>query len=942
MADSFSTFFYGEYFYRDQAFRQESQHPLLYEMVVPYYVYKSSFAFQSDTKFLAQFPERYRSKALWIRHRHNLYEALVQRDKARRPYFDHAYKKYYEEAHRTLTEQGLKGRTLEHLAKRDATRYAEEYAAKHVDSKIKYKDSYVYEFRKLGRAAHGDKKHPDNFQYIKANPFIRELIWEYERDMGDPDGFDLAAPREANLESEGKKQTDEKYATTRGMTLMGRDAAKERYSDWLNYIAHHMLKVPDGKKVQEWSPHAVSGMGAAGIKDTFTIQRVRIPLQKRFNRQILQMKDSDIDSLWKKFFPDEQATAAEVKGQDPKLRALAGKMSWDAIKDMIHRGLIHTPPIPGYPSGKTLRLDAAGEIVHEDLFLPKEWISVQYVDSNGDPIPVSRRKKDQPDRELATVLSPGNFLRHLSPTELARVKMWEQEEGEPSRRRGRHYNPNTGEVEAEYIAVEDNPLERETPGAQGSRQIRAGATSPNHNSTGRKPLPRLHPEYVKRFNALLKAMEPGDVDDNFKWSPNPEGIFYKDIVRGVNTALNSSLGGATPWEVAILRTMRKDIHNMVFMNLVENLDEPLIQTSSWRVKRAMIVTSNLAQQDWDFGTRRKRGTKAHGTLEDTVAGSLQGFLEPRLKQARKAAEERRASECGLSPGEHNLPTGLCQFTYDIEHLFALLGEAEQSADQAEAEIRHAEETHSAHVDFSGLTRKKQALRDAFIALSAMYLNIKKSPQEAEQEATRVIVNLTKLKTVREIAQEVHQLIKELATQYGVDPVKIKKAEDKQVPQELWQQTLDMFEQKRAYILKIPAEALKRWMEFHNEASALAEYPLMAEKIKELQGEVERMHAQYLRSTTTEPQPTSRKPASSMSVGQYYQEKRWVALTNHPRFETLVMRPDFPVSKLLEIKSAIQAEISAIKVQPMNRLALLGLQSSLKDIEELIKKKGGTT
>lgn len=966
MADSFSTFFYGEYFYRDQAFQRESFRPkthrhLLYEMVIPGFVYKAAFSFNSDTKFLEQFPERYRSKALWVRHRHDLYEALVIRDKARRPLFDKLYKKFYDEAYQNLLDQGLSGRALEHLSKRDATRYAEEEAAKNVDGNIQYPEWKVYKFRKLGRLKHKDESHPDNFEYIRARPYIKELIWEYERDMGDVNGFDLAAPREANLEGKKakrtKKATEEKYAATRGMTLMSSDVAKKQYAKWLNYIGHRMLTVPEEKKgnIEEWSPHTAKnpanprGMGSAGIKDTFTIDRVRIPLMKKFKKAIPTMSDQQVVAIWSKYFPSNKIAANKIKGSDPNLRKLAGEMAWDKIKKMISDGKIRTPPIPGFPQGKPLRLNDNGEIVHEDLFLPKEYIDVQFVDGKTGQL--------ETRRELATVLAPGNFLKHLSPTELARVKAWEKENGVDGVRRGSHYNPETGEMESEYIAVEDHPLEKETPGAQGSRQILAGATAPNQNSTGRKPLPRTHVDYVKRFNAMLDAMKPGDVDADFRWTANPGGNFYKDIVHGINTALNSGLGGATNWEVELLSTMRPDIHNMVLMNLIDNLDEPMMWKRPWRVKRAKIITSNLAQQDWDFGTRRKRGTKEPGAMDST--GSLEEFLDPRLREAKLAADRRKATECHLSPGEHNLPGGLCQFTYDISNLFDIVGEAELAASKAEAEIKHAEETYSAQVDYSGLMNKKQALRDAFLALFAMYVNvkttkqeaehgasdIKKIEQEAEQEASAVVAQLAKLKTVNEVVQTVSQLIEKLAEQYGVDRAKIDKIKQTIVPPDKMESLLQDWKETVAFVLQLPAEAMGRWQSLQPTINELVKtYPFMANHAQKLQEDVHRADSQFKASGARKPQlqpqqmPNAVKPSSSDSVIQLYQNKEWVPLLKHPRFESLAMNSGFPASKLLEIKSDMQADLGTLS----SPLAIRVLQTAIAKVDELIKKKSGGT
>lgn len=710
------------------------------EMARPMHIYKEPIRFdQDDIRYLYQFPRRFWLQALYARYHDDLLEALEDREERQRPLFQKKYREVYDGYLEHFLRKTKGNRKLaEKQASRAASLVAEEYAFKHPEGQIVYPEEKIYKFsRQGGHTAH-----------IKARPEMARLVHKLEGEYGDPAGYDLANPRR------GK----DGHSATRGMNLVKYHTIKERLSDWLNYVGHHMLG--DLPEDVPWSPDNDEGIGTGKVRDTYTADRLRTQREKHYWSAILGEEPARIAALWRQFVGGAE-DGEGIKASAAKRLKLARALAWHDVKQTAAQGRLKTPPSPAHPEGQTVRLKG-DDIETPELYLPKTRTTVRYVDPDTG--------QEMPTAAEVPVLLPGEFLKRLDPDELESIP----EEA----RLGRHWNPDTEQWERGYVRAADHPEAHNKPGAQGTDHIRAGAFHPNQNSVGRKYLDPTHPEYEDRLMRLEAKMIRGNVDDDFAWvGDDPQGRFFKDIVDGINTALTlDTRGGAGEYERNVLRQMRPDLHNYAYLNLIENLDDDGVMTSRRvRTEKVKTLVANFVQQDWGQGSRRRRDRRAAGA---EVSGTMDEYLRQKLTQAE--ADQRAAQDaagCDMrGQGERILPTGLCQFKYDLRRLWELLDDAGRDAAAAQEESEQAQMTHDARLELDALLEKRNALVKAQMALRAQYVNVLRAggmaeglvEKEADLRANADLLRISKAaKSPQEIIEQVKRAMQAMADRAGV-------------------------------------------------------------------------------------------------------------------------------------------------------------------------------
>jgi hypothetical protein len=782
--NSFARFFNRCFYTEDRGYTRMK---LLTEMAQFGYIVKDPIKFdRDDIAFLKQFPRKYWLQAMYARYHDDLIAALEEREEHRRPIFDAVFNRLYENVY---LPHYLSEEKNEKVAHKKAARRAQIVAEKIAEGRARstyvngnpelpeideiwdqikdipgaetgvpnttFPEKKIYTFRKTG----GTKAAP-NLVHIMADTGMNKLIHKLETDpaqMHHPEsglagpgryGYDLWGPRRSR--SEGT------HSATRGMNIPKYHTIKERLSEWLNYIGHHMLgELPNDPNA--WKPDSA---GSATVEDSFTTDRYRKEYEKYYER-LIPMDPRSIQN-WQRFFPDDTKTVASelgAEGNQSKIRKLAARMAWEHVERMAQAGKLRTPPNPKHPQGRPVEYDPERkEIRRPQLFLPHENTVVHYVDKDGNPL------KDE--TTSIPVLRPGKFLKKIDPGE----------EVDDSLRLGKHWNPETGEWESNYMEVPRSP--------QGSDAIRAGGIHPNQNTVGRKYLDPTDDNYGPRLEKLEQLMGRGTVDDDFQWRPvkGGGGSFFRDIVEAINGTLDSREGGkmivnTRPYEIATLKAIRPSLHNYAYMNLAENLNDPAILDESARGRTARkekvaIIVKNFAQQDWGRGTRRLRGSKADVQIGQALPegeGSLATVLDEVLTRARENQKALKDKACDVrTQGQHVLNTGYCQFQYDLRTLWEMLDTAEQDAAESEREQQSAFRMDDARLAGEAVSGMRDALAKAFAALSAMYENEGKDKKTADELAHQDIIELShEDKTPGELIKKVKRRVQAMAKRAGV-------------------------------------------------------------------------------------------------------------------------------------------------------------------------------
>jgi len=725
MNKSFAGFFNERYYMQDHAYRRFS---LLREWK-PFHIYKRPITFdKDDIKFLHQFPRKFWLQAMVKRYRHDLYEALKDRHDRRQPLYDQKHKEILP----GLIEQFRGRKNGEKLARRKAVLDAEEYAATHGDGQIQYPETKVYTFKGAGKGK------PVS---IRAKPYMKELVYKLEGDFGDPSGFDLSHPRGTG-----------DHMSTRGFNFPTQDALREMLSDWMNYIGHHMLgELPGEDEQTRWRADSTGGSGKSKFEDTFTVNRLK---EDRYNYWYDRIPtEENVLRLWQQVLPNKKpgANSDEIRKNNSKREQLARALADRDVKQMAADGKIRTPPTPHHPEGRVVGLDDDGEIKRPTLYLPHKKVKIKYVGEDGD--------EEESEEEVPHLL-PGDFLRKLSPSEAESLP--------DEAKRGRHWNHDSQRFEGGYIPVADHPA----PGAQGTGHILAGAIAPNHNTTGRRFLDPSDDKYDARLEQLNQQI--GMRSDGQS----------SEIYDAIQAALESSnVGGMGNHERQVLSLMRRDLHNLAYMLLIENLDEDdrRIFSPEWRRRKIRDMVAKYGQQDWGQGTRRLRGSKKtvstdeDSTNEEGEPTSLGEKLGDQLIRAKaEALKLRDSGMCKIAPGGKKLRTGECQFEYDLRQLHDILDDADKDAAEADANIERGEDAIDGDTMGDGVQSKLDATYRAFMVLKSQYQNMGEHEPQAEKLAMQALQEITHDDPdAKKIISRVRYRVDRLAKEAGVDTEKAK-------------------------------------------------------------------------------------------------------------------------------------------------------------------------
>jgi hypothetical protein len=444
------------------------------------------------------------------------------------------------------------------------------------------------------------------------------------------------------------------------------------------------------------------------------------------------------------------ASTQEIRNNNSKREKLARALAERDVRQMAADGKIRTPPTPQHPEGRVVDVDDQGDIKHPSLHIPHKKVSIRYLNSDGE---------EETAEEEVPYLLPGGFLRKLSPAE--------SDSMDDGIKTGKHWNPDSKRFESQYVSVTDHPA----AGMQGTDHIRAGALNPNNNSTGRKFLDPSDPSYDERLDRLNE--EIGLRNDGQS----------AEIYDAIEAALKAGgTGGMGNHERQVLMMMKRDLHNLAYMMLVENLDESdsRIFNPEWRKRKIRDMVAKYGQQDWGRGSRRLRGSKETDSLdseveEDGEEMTLADKLRQQLTKAKQQALALRGSgKCKVGSGEKRLNTGECQFEYDLRQLHAMLDSADTEAASADADIKRGEDAIDGDTMGAGVQGKLDATFRAFTVLKAQFVNMGQQEKEAEESAMAALKEILQDDPpAKSIISRVRYRINKLASKAGEDVEKAK-------------------------------------------------------------------------------------------------------------------------------------------------------------------------
>lgn len=717
MIKSFAGFFNEMFYAKDHAYRRLS----LFREWRPFHLYKPPITFDAiDIQFLQQFPRRFWKTMMVRRYRNDLFDALKDRQDRRDPF----YQKKYEEILPELMERWKDKRNGEKMAKRKAALVAEEYAVKQVPD-VEWPAVKTYTIKGAGKG---------KAVSVKARTFMKELVQRLEGNFGDPNGYDLSYPR-----GNGDQMA------CRGFKFPKAEAISDMLSEWLNYIAHHMLgDLPDESKDIKWRADHGGGSGKTKYDDTFTVNKLHTERKKYWIERI--PTEENVQKLWQQVKPDSEkgGTSEQIRNDKSKIDALASALADRDVQKMVEDGKVRTPPTPHHPQGRVVKLNDAGNVQHPSLYMPHKKVTVTYVNADGE---------EEKAQEEVPYLLPGKFLRKLSPAEA---------ESNPKSAVGKHWNHDSQRFEAQYVPVTDHPA----PGTQGTDHMVAGGVRPNHHTKGRKFMDPSDENYEKTLDALNHAIEMR--------SDGQSAEIYEAIEQALEA---SNVGGMGNYERQVLKMMKRDLHNLAYMMLMDNLEDERIFNQTWRKRKIRDMVANYGQQDWGQGTRRKRRSKVTNSLDSEVPGedgeetmTLADKLGQQLNKAKSQALALRGSgKCKVGPGERHLKTGECQFEYDLRQLHDMLDDAEQEANKADADIQRGDSTNDEEMMGDGVQAKLDATFRAFTVLKAQHTNMGSHEAEAEKLAMQALQKITEDEpTARTMIDRAKREVDRLAKQAGAD------------------------------------------------------------------------------------------------------------------------------------------------------------------------------
>ena len=687
MSKTFSSFFNELYYTKDHAYRRLR---LFSEMAKPFHIYKKPITFDStDIKFLYQFPRKFWLQAMVMRYRTDLFKALKTRHASRQELSDKKFKEILPE----IQKKWEKKKNGDKLARREATLAAEEYAARHENGQLDFPKEKTYTFKPAGKA---------KAVSINAKTYMDQLVHKLEGEYGDPNGFDLEHPR---------RGSDGRHMSTRGFNFPTVDTIREMMSEWLNYIGHHMLgELPGQGDGINWRADQTGGSGKSRFDDTFTVNRIKEERYKYWYDRI--PTEENVLKLWQEVLPDKKqgANSAEIRKNNSKREQLARALADRDIKKMAEDGKIRTPPTPQHPNGRAVGLGEDGDVKHPPLHIPHKKTKVKYVNSEGE---------EEVAEEEVPYLLPGGFLRKLSPAE---------SDSMPDEiKSGKHWNPDSKRFEAQYVSVTDHP----GAGMQGTDHIRAGALNPNNNTTGRKFLDPSDPNYNERLERL---------NEEIGLRKDGQSAEIYDAIEGA--LKTGGVGGMGNHERQVLMMMKRDLHNLAYMVLIENLDESdsNIFSIEWRKKKIRDMVAKYGQQNWGRGSRRLRDSQETHSLDSEVEEDGETMTlgeklgQQLIKAKQQAAALKGSGKCKVGSGEKHLNTGECQFEYDLRQLHTMLDAADTEAEEADAEIKRGEDAIDGDTMGAGIKTKLDATFRAFTVLKAQFTNMGQQEKESENAA----------------------------------------------------------------------------------------------------------------------------------------------------------------------------------------------------------------
>ena len=597
-----------------------------------------------DIQFLQQFRPELWIQAIQQRYSDDLYEALKNRETARKKRakviveklipklisgrFDKGDKQEFEYV---FDSKSLKSATEEirtHYGKkwREAHKDNLEDAARNVAEDIAY---YAVELEvpNVQEPKGGEKEYKFGklgSKTITAKPFINRLVHKLEKTQGkDHDpliglnpkehphgmyGFDLANPQPKNekvpYSTNGMQLITHDMAVNAIKTLLG-DNYHQYYGDMPN-----VGEEVEGKKIEKWKPiklgdHDLADNTFYDEKKESIIERLGLPAS---HKDMIEMEyDKTIEGI--RIFKNKDEIKIKHQGTDGRVfedkistRKEYNVFTKKLIQELIK--IIHAdekgPPIPGkYPEGIPRSED-------QEVHLPHFETEITENGKRG-------VKVDMP---------------HVLPAKYYRKARQDDPE---DKRNG--YNKDIVHLSHdEYVKGKVGHL--------------SGASfHPNQNRRSEQPLlygVKGHSEALDLIFGIMRKDDQGN---------------YIDIIRGIDSALlkpNESYG-ITQDKITILKGIKNELHDVIVERMKEDLRNENLQTVKGRVNFAKNNTMVILQQNiHGLGTRRLPTGKSMDSFSELPKTLLTQDQKELLRRLAAGELNRQLGKRGrrFASGEH--------------------------------------------------------------------------------------------------------------------------------------------------------------------------------------------------------------------------------------------------------------------------------------------------
>lgn len=778
---------------------------------------------EDDIEFLQQFPATYWTSALRQRYE-KLFDRLESLHTKRTGLEFQEIKQAILQAMQTQNWGVLNGRLPDGVIQNAANKFSPEnikrYSKEELDSmaeriafeKVKSDNDHVEEGGEEEFTFQQRKGKPVT---IIANPFLNRLYHKVERTKDQPHD-----PK-SGLQGQGKYGHDLSYPlrgkkglphTTRGMKFPTRAQIEERLIDFLNLNQHGVFG--DLPNDVDWKP--------TGHKDTHTVNQHYDKFRKEFESLLKTAEPGTYTGPNGESWPPPGGWQA-----NNDLEKAAKKLARAKTIEYIQQNSLKGPPIPGHkehPGGIPITPGEGGELNHPPLHLPHQLKPVKVKDDNGQ-IRVTHME--------VPVVKPAHYFRELGTEdsdfereEDGRLKVGP--DGKPiytvpqDKLRG---------YDKKYVALEPEEYVKQRPGHKANAAFHF-----THNSKGRQYVDKSDIQYDDVYEKIFGGQKKVLLDGLRAVPTDGASGYYEDIIAGILQCYwSAGCGGATGDEKRILSQNVGDVHQIMMMYMLDDLNNQKLLTSSGRKQWVKYKTGSYVQQDLGEGgdTRRKRKLTAsarNASLNATKKGADGGTLSYADQLMTKMKDKERLYGSGAAPtslsstrgpGGRILQTGQHQFAYSVDGLRGFLKSLEteaQAADAASARARQAS-LNIQQMNTGVLDALRQGVKDKGFVLSQISSLLKDlylASGTGEGEVTQIVDGLLKAWIEEEKADtaeklvslfEKHPLVVQALSgnvgQVTPDQQGAGMSEDEQEAIEWFQQQLEMMKQKTGMDLQNP-------------------------------------------------------------------------------------------------------------------------------------------